>query len=67
MPYEGDPVTLTPAHVNEELGKIDTLERAVRPVASLGAIDIALACEDRRAQLLGLDKPSAAEVTVAEL
>lgn len=61
------------AHVQEELGKIDALERHVLPIAmhggkdgnpSLGALDRAIALMDRKARLLGLDKPVKVETTI---
>lgn len=64
------------AHVAEELGKIEALERAVLPVAlhgsitgdvHLGAVDRAIVLMDRKARLLGLDKPVKVEVTLPDL
>lgn len=61
------------AHVEEQLGEIEALERAVLPVAlhggmrktvSLGAVDRALMLMDRKARLLGLDQPAKIEATV---
>lgn len=69
-------------HVAEEIAKLDDLERRILPLAltggarsgeegakpSLWAVDRALAIMDRRARLLGLDKPTKvdAKVTVTE-
>lgn len=61
------------AHVAEQLATYEALKRAVLPKAlhgakdkgpSLGAVDRALAIEDRIARLLGLDKPQRIEATV---
>lgn len=59
------------SHVDEEVAKIDALERAVLPYAlatgagfSLDAVDRALRLMDRRARLLGLDQPTKATLTV---
>lgn len=58
------------SHVEEELGKIEALERYVLAEAmhggkaggtNLAAVDRALSLMDRRAKLLGLDKPTKIE------
>lgn len=63
-------------HVDEELGKIEALERYVLAKAmhggldegaDLAAVDRAIALMDRRARLLGLDKPQKVEVAVEDL
>jgi len=51
----------------EELAKLDRLERSLLPLALQGAAPVAdriLAIMDRRARMMGLDKPAKAEVTV---
>jgi hypothetical protein len=51
----------------EELAKLDRLERALLPLALQGSAPVAdriLSIMDRRARMMGLDKPTRAEVTV---
>jgi len=53
--------------VAEELAKLDRLERALLPLALQGqgpASDRVLSIMDRRARLLGLDRPTRHEVTM---
>lgn len=53
--------------VGEELAKLDRLERSLMPLALQGqhqAADRVLAIMDRRARLVGLDKPQLHEHTV---
>lgn len=60
-------------HVAEEFGKLDQVEMALLPKvlhggrdggASLNAAQVWLAVSDRRARLMGLDKPQRAEITI---
>jgi len=56
--------------VGEELAKLDRLERSLLPLALKGqtsAADRVLSIMDRRARLLGLDKPERHEHTVITL
>jgi transcriptional regulator with XRE-family HTH domain len=62
--------TATDEWLSEELAKLDRLERALLPLALQGqasAADRVLSVMDRRAKLLGLNKPDRHEHTVITL